>query len=360
MLSDINEKVSVNLMNISYEDFLINILEGTPYRYQKRNNVYLIGEKKDISVHKTETVFLNHRTVDKIIEFIPSDLKTDLELMEFPELNALFITGHPQQVDKAKNFVKSIDQPVPVILIEILIVDIYKKNAVSTGIRAGFGENPEKSGQTLLPGIDYEFSTKEINNLFGKIDGLGWINLGKVSPDFYLAIEAMEENNMIKIKSTPKLSTLNGHDAILTNGETRYYKEERNNYIGTQNPSLSNSYTWKPINADLSIKIKPFVSGDEYITLEIDVQQAEFQKDAETGDEAPPPGSVTRGFQSSIRMKNKEMILLGGLDKANTTKASSGVPFLSRIPVIKWFFSSTEDSHTNNKLSVFIQPTVIY
>jgi type IV pilus assembly protein PilQ len=360
MLSNINEKVSVNLLHSSYDDLLLNLLEGTTYRYQKRDDVYLIGEKSDISVHQTETVYMNHRSVDKIIEFIPTDLKTDVELLEFMELNALFITGHPQQVEKVKNFVKSIDQPVPVILIEILIVDIYKQNVVSTGIRAGFGENPKTSSQTILPGIDYEFSTQEINNLFGKIDGLGWINLGQVTPDFYLAIEAMEENNMVKIKSTPKLSTLNGHNAILTSGETRYYKEERNNYIGTQNPALSNSYTWKPINADLNITIKPIVSGDEYITLEIDVKQAEFQKNAETGDDAPPPGSVTRGFQSSIRMKNKEMILLGGLDKVNTTKASSGIPILSRIPVLKWFFSSNQDSHTDNKLSIFIQPTVIY
>jgi type IV pilus assembly protein PilQ len=359
ILSDINEKTSMNLKNISYDDFLINLLEGTPYRHQKRGNVYIIGAKDDLAVRKTETVYLNHRTVDKIIEFIPSDLKSDVELLEFAELNALFITGYPQQVEKVKSFVKSIDQPVPVILIEILIVDVYKNNAVSTGINAGFGENPEPSAQTLLPKIDYEFSTKEINSIFGKIDGLGWINMGKVTPDFYLAIQALEENNLVKIKSTPKLSTLNGHNAILTSGETRYYKEERNNYIGTQNPALSNSYTWKPINADLSISIKPMVSGDENITLEIEVNQAEFQKDGNT-DENAPPGSVTRGFKSLIRMKNQEMIILGGLDKINTTKSSRGTPLLSRIPILKWLFSSRDESYAKNKLSIFVQPTVIY
>ena len=359
ILSDINEKVSANLTNITYDDFLTYLLEGSNYRYQKQGNVYIIGEKTDLSISTTETIYLKHRTVEKIIDFIPTDLKGDVELLEFNELNALFVTGHQQQVEKVKRFVNSIDMPVPVILIEVLIVDIYKSNIVSTGIRAGFGENPSPSSQTILPGIDYELSTEEINNIFGQINGLGWINLGQVTPDFYLAIQALEQNDLLKIRSTPKLSTLNGHNALLTSGETRYYKEERNNYIGTQNPALSNSYTWKPINADLSISIKPVVSGDEHITLEIEVNQAEFQNNASSDDNSPP-GSVTRGFKSSIRMKNQEMILLGGLDKVTTSKSSRGTPILSRIPIIKWFFSSKTDSKTENKLSLFIQPTIIY
>ena len=40
----------------------------------------------------------------------------------------------------------------------------------------------------------------------------------------------------MRLLSTPKLSTLNGHEATLTSGETQYYKEVQNNYYGTQNP----------------------------------------------------------------------------------------------------------------------------
>ena len=357
ILANIDEKASLNLTSVSYEEFLKYILEGTPFRYQKVDKIYVIGEKSNISIHETKIIYLNHRSVDKVVEIIPSALKTDVELFEFPELNALFVTGHPLQVSKVNSFVNGIDLPVPVVLIEVLLVDIYKSNTISTGINAGFGQNPEQTSQSILPGISYSFSTEEINNIFGKIDGLGWINLGKVTPDFYLAIQAMEENNLLKIRSTPKLSTLNGHSALLTSGETRYYKEERNNYIGTQNPALSSSYTWKPINADLSISIKPVVSGDENITLDIEVSQAEFQPG---GEDNAPPGSITRGFKSQIRIKNQEMILLGGLDRVSNNKSGRGVPFLSRIPVLRWFFSSKTDIKTDNKFSVFIQPTVIY
>jgi type IV pilus assembly protein PilQ len=54
------------------------------------------------------------------------------------------------------------------------------------------------------------------------------------------------------------------------------------------------------------------------------------------------------------------MILLGGLETNSTTDSGSGIPFLNRIPIIKWFFSTRTRSKTNNKLAVFIRPTVIY
>ena len=50
------------------------------------------------------------------------------------------------------------------------------------------------------------------------------------------------------------------------------------------------------------------------------------------------PGSVSRNFSSLIRIKDGELVLLGGLEKKSKTSSSSGVPILSRIPVIKWFF----------------------
>jgi type IV pilus assembly protein PilQ len=357
ILSEIKDFTSLNLFNVSYNELLTHLLEGTKLRYIQKDNIYIIGDKSTLSVHQTDIIYLKHRTVAKITEILPADLKIDIEIIEFYELNCMFVSGYPAQVQSVREFIQNIDKPVPVILIEVMIVDIQKGHSISTGISAGFGKNPNESDNTILPGINYTFSTEEINNIFQKIDGLGWINLGNVSPDFYLTIKAMEDNNYLKIRSTPKLSTLNGHEATLTSGEVRYYKEERSNYYGSQNPALTNSYEWKPLNADLSISIKPMVSGDENITLSIKVSQAEFQTDNES---EAPPGSITRGFESMIRVKNQEMILLGGIDKITDQDVSSGTPFLSRIPVIKWFFSSRTKAKKNSKMNIFIRPTIIY
>ena len=56
-----------------------------------------------------------------------------------------------------------------------------------------------------------------------------------------------------------------------------------------------------------------------------------------------------------IRIGNQETILLGGLEEKRKSKTASGVPFLSRIPVIKWFFSSRTEENKKSKLNILIQ-----
>jgi type IV pilus assembly protein PilQ len=162
---------------------------------------------------------------------------------------------------------------------------------------------------------------------------------------------------MLKLRSTPQLSTLNGHEATMSIGQTEYYLEVRNDLIGTQNPTVSTSQTYKPITADLSLRILPIVSSEDMVTLEIEVNQSSFtSRIAATA----PPGSVERKFSSIVRAANKDMIILGGLEEKENSKSGSGVPFLSRIPVLKWFFGSRTSKMRKSKLTIFIRPTIIY
>ena len=73
-----------------------------------------------------------------------------------------------------------------------------------------------------------------------------------------------------------------------------------------------------------------------------------------------PPGSVSRKFTSMIRVGNEEMVLLGGLEEKGVNDSGSGVPLLSRIPVLKWLFSSRTRSYNKTKLNIFIKPTILY
>ena len=180
------------------------------------------------------------------------------------------------------------------------------------------------------------------------------MNLGRVTPNFYLSLQALEEDGTIRLQSTPKLSTLNGHCATLTSGETQYYKEIQNNYYGTQNPIQSESYTWKSVDANLSIKVTPYVSEDRQITLEF--EQTEFTDRVE---ENAPPGTATRGFKSIVKVRNEEMVLLGGLDRNTMEKSSRGIPFLAKVPVIKWFFGKERRNKVERTLNIFIKPSVI-
>lgn len=357
LISELKGNTTVNVEQTSYEDLLQQVFQGTDFTYELTNGIYIIGERKTEGLRTTKVFQLQHRTVEKVVEYIPSDLKKDITINEFVDLNSLILSGSEPQIAEIEKLLQQIDKVVPVIMIEVMIVDYSNTRSNSTGIEVGLGENPATTAGIVYPETNVSLSSTSINELIESFNGYGVLNLGKVTPNFYVNINALESQGILRVKSTPKLATLNGHEATMSIGNTEFYYEEQNNVIsnvGTQNITTR---TYKSVSADLSVTVKPFVSGDDQITLDVSVSQSDFTSKIEPG---APPGSVSRDFTSVIRVKNQEMILLGGLEEKSIRDSGSGVPFLSRIPIIKWFFSSRVREKGKNKLNIFIKPTVIY
>jgi len=168
----------------------------------------------------------------------------------------------------------------------------------------------------------------------------------------------LEEQGALKLRSTPQLATLNGHKAELSIGETAYYLENQNNLVQNQNQSnILQTQQYKAVNADLSVSILPQISADEQITMDIHVKQSSFTERIST---TAPPGTINRDFKSLIRVKNGDMIMLGGLEENSKSESGSGLPWISRVPVLKWFFGNRTKKKTENKLTIFIKPVIIY
>ena len=349
---------SLNIANATYDDFLNFLFNGTDYTFKKEGNIYLIGDRNIEGLRSTKVITLKYRTVDKMIDFIPADLKKGVDVKMFKDLNSLIVSGSQPRIAELEAFLRDVDRVVPVISIEVMIVDIRNSHTVSTGIKAGLGTKPTTTGGDVFPELNLNLGANSINSIIDGINGLGIVNLGKVTPNFYLSLQMMETNGDLDIKSTPLLSTLNGNEAKMSIGETRYYVENNSNIITTQSTTTVNTQVYKPLTADFSMTINPIVSGDEQITLDISVKKQSFTE--QTAGKNGPYGTTSRDFQSLIRVKNQEMIMLGGLDEVTKDESSSGVPILSRIPIIKWLFSSRTKKKSKSKLTIFIKPTVIY
>lgn len=345
------------LGDISYEDFLQLVLPTANSGYMVKNNVFLIGTKDNDDTMVSDIYKLQNRSVDSLLVLIPRNIQESVILQPYNGLNALIISGDEISVKRAIEFLKKVDEPIPNILIEIIVADLRKGHTISTGITAGLSDSAISTSGTVFPGVDLTLSSGSINKFLSNIDSKGIINLGRVTPQFYATVKALEDNNLMDTRSTPKLSTLNGQQANLIIGEKVFYLVENQNIAPGVNPIISNLRQFEEAEANLQIKIVPFVSGNEDITLTIDAEFSDFIDASVPGG---PPGTATRQFQSKIRVRNEEMIVLGGLEENTATEAATGVPVLSRIPVIKWLFSGRTKSKAESRLVVFIKPTVIY
>lgn len=351
--------LTLNITGAKYEEILAYVLNTSDFTYKYVDGIYVIGERKEESLRFTTIHQLQFRTVEDVVNVIPSEIKKNVEVKEFAELNSIVLSGAQPQIMEIINFLTLIDKVVPVVLIEVMIVDINKSHTISTGLKIGRDATQTSTGSFGVTGegrTQAVLNSDLLNTIVNSISNLGIFNLGVVGSGFYVEMSALEENGSLKLHSTPKLATLNGHEAKLTVGETKYYAVDQTNVIGAQSPQVVQTKTYNSVNADLAVTIKPMVSGNDQITLEITVSQSTFG--VQEGD--APPEFQTREFQSLIRMKNQEMVILGGLEQNKNSKSASGVPFLARIPIIKWFFSSTNKEKEESKLTIFIRPTIIY
>ncbi|MCF6307701.1 MAG: type II and III secretion system protein [Flavobacteriaceae bacterium] len=316
-------------------------------------------QQSNINTSRSNSNLSNYNNqTEALINIIPDDITNDLDIKVDIELNSFIVSGPSQNIERFKTFITSIDKPVPVILIEVMVIEVNKNYTIETGITAGIGEAPTPTQGKIFPNLDISLGASTINNIIVGFNGFGSLNLGQVIPNFYLQLKAMEKNGNIKIRSSPKLSTLNGHRASLSIGETTYYAVTERNIYGSLNPQTSEITNYVPIDAEFAVNIKPLVSGDGQITLDINVIQSTFNG-IKIAAEAPP-GMNSREFNSIIRVKDRDLVILGGLEKQVKNDSGSGVPILSRIPVLKWFFSSKERTSSKNKLTILIKPTVLY
>ena len=412
-------KATVKATNIPYDILLTNILENTAFSYKKINNIYYFGEEEQSSLHSSVAIPLLHRSIEimnspiqsnrnsgfsssnerlnynnnnrfdqgtgnfnnsanysnstlnnrstfegysskseAILDLIPKKITEGLEITTDVEQNAFLVNGNAQKIEAFKKFIKTIDKPIPIILIEVMILEVSNSSLVSSGLDLGIGETPTTDSGSIFSGTNLTLGSTSINKIIGGFNGFGSLNIGKVVPNFYAKIKALETNGAIQIRSTPKLSTLNGHQATLSRGERSYYTVTRKDVIGSQNPQTTEIKNYFPIDADLSIGIRPLVSGDGNITLNINVLQSDFN--GERIDPEAPPGINSREFTSTIRVNNKDVVILGGIEETSKNNSGSGVPFLARIPIIKWLFSKRTRTASKSKLSVLIKSTIIY
>ncbi len=293
-----------------------------------------------------------------ILSIIPNEVKAGLDIKIDAELNSFIVSGPAENISRFEAFIKYIDKEVPVVLLEVMILDVNRSATIETGINAGIGDKPVTTTGGVFPNADIAFGAQTINNIINNFDGFGSLNIGKVIPNFYLSIKALETNGNLNIRSTPRLSTLNGHRAYLSIGETTYYVVTNQNFYGSQIPQASEIKNYQPIDAELSLSFKPLVSGDGEITMDIKVIQSSFN--GQKVDKDAPPGINSREFTSIIRVKDQDIIILGGLEEKVKNDSGSGVPLLARIPIIKWLFSSRKREDSKKKLTILIKPTVIY
>ena len=171
-------------------------------------------------------------------------------------------------------------------------------------------------------------------------------------------VTALESTSRFKVTSRPSVFASNNKKATIASGdEVAVATNIQSGLTGTgANPLVTNSnVSYKPI--ELRLEVVPLINSDREVYLDI-FQQVQEQTDTTIVDNNRYPRISTRALNTSVMVPNEGTLVLGGLIKQSREKQNSGIPFLSRAPLIGPLFRSTSTSDKRTELVIMIRPSV--
>jgi type IV pilus assembly protein PilQ len=171
--------------------------------------------------------------------------------------------------------------------------------------------------------------------------------VGKIGGNILdMQLTALQSKNLLKILSTPSVSTLDNQMAYTENGEQVPYVSTTS--LGGTNVQF--------VDAVLRLEITPHVISDEYLKLQILVtnDQVDFTNEVDGN-----PLIVKKQTRTTLICRNGETIVIAGLVQNTTTNTNYGVPGLKDVPILGALFKSNADSQNLEDTLIFITPHVL-
>jgi len=281
--------------------------------------------------------------------------------------NALLLKVMPDHYREIVKIIKDIDKPVKQVVVKARIVQIQSKVTKDLGISWLFSGYNRLGGGTYISGsygfgVDKQIYTNLITeNTYGKIYqipvndstlALGVLNKAQTLRA-ELAIRALQIDGEAEIMSTPKVLTLDNKEATIEQGVEIPYKES------TVGSGGATSYSISFKKASLILKVKPHITNDNQIILDLEIRKdsPNYEYVSLTGNSEP--AIDTRNVKSRVRIASGSTIVIGGIYEKEKSKSKTGVPVVSRIPLLGWLFKRESTVTSDKKLLIFITPEVI-
>jgi type IV pilus assembly protein PilQ len=163
-------------------------------------------------------------------------------------------------------------------------------------------------------------------------------------------LAALETNSTGKIISAPKVVTMEGIKAVIKQGDEVPYITPAS---GTSPATVSFK------EALLKLEVTPKITADGKISMDIKASNdtPDWSK-ADLNPQGNPP-IVKSEVESKVVINDGDTIVIGGILKSSDSVATSGWPWLQKIPVLGWLFKQENIIKSKRQLLVFVTPKVL-
>ncbi len=288
------------------------------------------------------TVFSQHpETIEREVKHLLGDL-AGLELRRIGP--RIFIDG----TVLSKSVLQRVEQVAKVYRGQVASLAQIDPHAVrpQTNIRLDLVFVGLRKRSGLNAGVSWPAAIGNTGTLEGSMDLMtgGLTASYKVVDQALPALEAAARHGWVRVRKRATVMTTSGNQATYEAGG-----EVNVAVTGSQAAELRTV----PYGARLTV-LPRLAKSDDIVDLEVDAEVSDL---TETTQDVP--GRSIARVKTLVHLGLGQSILLGGLDAESESSTKSGLPLLSRIPIIGFFFGTTNHQESREEGLIIITPSII-
>lgn len=324
--------------------------------------------------HPVETAVIpvRYSRASTIYPLVSDKMSADGKISYQDDLNVLVVTDIKSKLDYLKEIIKSLDVPIPQILIEAKILEVSSEYLRSTGMdlprlleRIDFEldrtkdrdvtnrdtdsdqKNVTTTTSTTTSGVTTTSSTTEQTQIINSDRGdntdqstksSGWSSSLDVSRVDQM-VNILKQRGNAKIIATPSIVVRNNKSGQVYAGSTAVAADSATE-AGT---------------AKIDLQVTPYTGSGNLVSMGVTLSTSSPIGWDGSGNLI----SSTQSLTSSVQISSGKTVIIGGLKTTAFSQQTRGVPVLERLPVLKKLFTKNEKRVSQNELVVFLTPTVL-
>jgi type IV pilus assembly protein PilQ len=326
--------VSMSLQDVRPEDAIQYIASAYGLALSKKGDVYMVSEgvPTDLATYRasgTQSFPMKFVRAQTASELLPTFLYSYVHVNS--EQNAVVVSAPNQMLEKIGTDLAKVDIAPPQIMIEAIAVELssLEESSVWLGLT---GQGHAGQGALSTETGDISYTT-----------------VGKLPSDFEARLKALVAQHKAKIYSTPRMAVVNGQTAEIFVGAQRFIHVEYFLY-GTKCEKIQG------VDVGTHIAVTPWTGGNGEITTTIAPEVSNIvELDRTTG----LPTLSSRSASTTVRVKDGETIVIGGLTQQQDYSTSRKIPILGDLPIVGPIFRSKSTSSTSTELVILITPRLL-
>lgn len=326
---DLDGTIAMHMEDTDFDTVLRALSRSNDFSYE-----YLDDSKQTVLIAPTdsmssiETFKLKHIDPETAAKQIALLTEAD-KVMADKDNHTLTVSGSSSLLYQVRQELEKVDVASQQVNIQAMVVELSKGNSRNLGL-------------------------SYLSNPWSKDTSIGGYN------GFKFSVSAQHEETLSngKVLARPNVTVFDGRKAtILMGDKVPVFTSSSDSTDSDSSTTMTVEY--KDVGVKLEVLPRINEMDKQTITLVIKPSVSTISQWVESGNNKAPQISE-RSAETTVRVKNGETILIGGLLKNEEIKSIKQIPFLSKIPILGELFKSRSSERKDTEVVIAITPKIVY